>query len=93
MEKRVENIIPDRESAIKLIDNAIETLDPKPLEDIVEKLLTPEFRAAMGYMAVSGDKPDTITMFFVLCKHYGFLSEKESIDCGIRYVMSKRKHS
>ena len=91
MNTRVQNIIPDRETAIELINTAIETLDPKPLENIVEELLTQGHRDGIGYMEISGDKPDTITVFFVLCEYYGFLSEKELVDYSVCYSKSKRK--
>ncbi|MCL2716367.1 MAG: hypothetical protein FWD68_17830 [Alphaproteobacteria bacterium] len=85
-----QGVIADRNTALELIETAISTLDPRPLEGIVDRLMTPEFEDSLSIMAVSGDEPNMFEQFLVLCEDYGLITEAEMIEFVRRFVVVSR---
>jgi hypothetical protein len=81
-----QTVVADRETAIALIEKAIETLDQRPLDHFVEGMLTEGHRAGLSSMAISGDEPGTYIQFLVVCEHRGLISNAEMHSFCLRFV-------
>jgi len=81
-----QTVIPDRGTALDLIEAAVSTSDQQPLGGIVEQLLTVEHRDALSIMAVSRDEPDSFTQFLVLSEYYGLITDDEAQEYVQRFV-------
>ena len=83
-------VIADRARALRLAKQVIRTLDQKPLEPIVEAMLTDGHKAALSAMAVSRDEPNLFEQFLVLCEEAGLLSGEDCDQLGDAYVEARR---
>lgn len=80
----------DHDLAVSLVENVIYTLDQGPLRPHIDAMMTDGYKEAVAISAISGDAPDDLDLFLIMCKEHEILTGDETFDLSCKFVDAER---